>query len=681
MEADFSGWATKAGLVCSDGKTIMPDAFKHQDTLQVPLVWQHGHKDPENVLGHAILENRTEGVYAYCFLNDSTKAKHIAHAIKNKDITMMSIWANDLIMRAKHVLHGAIREVSLVLSGANPGALIENITIRHSDGEDDETLEDEALIFTGLEIELEHSSSSNSSSVSNDEETIQDVYDSMTDKQKQVLHFMISEALSSSDMAQSDLNDDEADALSGVIDGMSDKQKTLVHKMIDDVLNPSDKNKKVDDNKTDDKKGSIVKHNVFEDTKKDGKPEPVVLSHSDVDSIVADAKKMGSFKAAVEEYGLQHGIEDIDILFPDAKNIATTPELFGRRVEWVNVLMNAVRKSPFSRIKTMSADLTVQEARAKGYIKGTLKKEEFFKVSKRTTTPTTIYKKQKLDRDDMVDITDFDVVTWLKGEMRLMLDEELARAILVGDGRAADDEDKIDEEKIRPIATDHELYTTVVNVNIDDASSSMNEVIDGIILHRSSLRGSGLPIMFTTETYIAKIMTTRDGNLRRQYRNLDEAAAEMRVSSIVPVEILEEYTDIVAILVNPVDYVVGADKGGNVSMFDDFDIDYNQYKYLIETRCSGALVKLKCAMVLKKTAANAVLVVPAAPAFDGDAITITNQTGVVYRNAATDAVMDAAGSPYAVADDVTVTVNAEPASSAYYFDSSDNDSWSFTGTV
>jgi hypothetical protein len=667
MEADFSGWATKAGLVCTDGKTIMPDAFKHQDTMKVPLVWQHGHKDPENVLGHAILENRPEGVYAYCFLNDSVKAKHVAGAIEHKDITQMSIWANDLIMRAKHVLHGAIREVSLVLSGANPGALIENITIRHSDDED-ETLEDEAIIYTGLE--LEHASGDDDGG---DDETIQDVYDSMSQKQKDVLHFMIGEALASAEVKQDSL-DDEDDAIKTIMDGMSDKQKTLVHQMIDEAL----KSSKTDD--IDDKEGKIVKHNVFENDKKDGKQESITLSHDAIDGIVADAKKMGSFKAAVEEYGLQHGIQDIDILFPDAKAITDTPELFGRRVEWVNVLMNAVRKSPFSRIKTMSADLTVQEARAKGYIKGTLKKEEFFRVSKRVTTPTTIYKKQKLDRDDMIDITDFDVVTWLKGEMRLMLDEELARAILVGDGRAGDDEDKIDEEKIRPIATDHELYTTVVNINIDDANSSMNEVIDGIILHRSSLRGSGLPIMFTTETYIAKIMTSRDGNLRRQYRTLDEAASEMRVSKIVPVEILEEYPDIVAILVNPVDYVVGADKGGNVSMFDDFDIDYNQYKYLIETRCSGALVKLKCAMVLKKVAGNAVLVAPAAPAFDGEEITITDQTGVVYRNAATDAVMNATGSPYAVADDVTVVVNAEPAS-GYYFDSSDNDSWSFTGTA
>lgn len=675
MEADFSGYATKAGLKCTDGRTIMPDAFKHQDTMQVPLVWQHGHTDPENVLGHAILENRVDGVYAYCFFNNSKKAQHAAEGVKHKDITMMSIWANDLIERSKRVLHGAIREVSLVLSGANPGALIDNITIRHSD-DDDEVLDSEAIIYTGLE--LEHAAGDDDGD--DDEETIQDVYDSMTQKQKDVLHYMIGEALESSGAVKQDnVDGDDDENIKTIIDGMSDKQKKLVHTMIDEALNRGSE-QITDKSNTDDKKGSVVKHNVFENDKKKEGPAPVVLSHSEIKEIVTDATKMGSFKEAVEAYALSHGIEDIDILFPDAKSISTTPELYGRRVEWVNTLLSAVRKSPFARIKTMSADLTVQEARAKGYITGTLKKEEFFKVSKRVTTPTTIYKKQKLDRDDMIDITDFDVVTWLKGEMRLMLDEELARAVLVGDGRAADDEDKINEDSIRPIATDHELYTTVVNVNIDDANSSMNEVVDAIILNRSKLRGSGLPTMFTTETYIAKVMTTRDGNQRRQYKTLEEAAAEMRVSSIVPVEILEEYNDIVAILVNPVDYVMGADRGGNVSMFDDFDIDYNQYKYLIETRCSGALVKLKAAMVIKKVAGASTLVSPNMPAFDGDAITITDQTGVVYRNADTDAVMNATGSPYAVADGVTVTVNAEP-DTGYYFATSDNDSWSFTGTV
>lgn len=651
---DFSGYATKAGLKCSDGRTIMPDAFKHQDTQQVPLVWQHGHTDPENVLGHAILENRSDGVYAYGYFNKSGKAVHAKMLLDNKDINMLSIWANDLIERAGRVLHGAIREVSLVLSGANPGALIENVTIRHSNDEHT-VLDDEVIIYTGLVIEhsskkdiiqpvkedIEHAGDDDE-----DDETVEDVYNSMTDKQKQVLHYMVGEAIASN---ESNLKQDNID------DENDDKD--------DDNDNP---------------KGNEMKHNVFEQNGGEGKPNVPVLSHSDIESIVADATKTGSLKEAVNNYALVHGIQDIDILFPDAQTISTTPELFARRNEWVADLLSKVKKSPFSRIKTLSADLTVTEARAKGYIKGTLKKEEFFRVSKRITTPTTIYKKQKLDRDDMVDITDFDVVAWLKGEMRLMLDEEVARAILVGDGRAVDDEDKINEDNIRPIATDHEIYTTTISVNIGDASSTIQEALDHIVLNRKELRGTGLPTLYTTETYIARFLLLKDNTGRKIYKNLDEVATDLRVSAIVPVEILEEYNDILGILVNPVDYVVGADRGGNVSMFDDFDIDYNQYKYLIETRMSGALTKLKSAMVVRSVASNLVLVTPNEPAFDGDEIAVTDQTGVVYRNAATDAVMNAAGSPYAVADGATVTVQAEPAS-GYYFPSSESDSWAFTG--
>ncbi|MET0785502.1 MAG: caudovirus prohead protease, partial [Paenisporosarcina sp.] len=460
MEADFSGYATKAGLKCSDGRTIMPDAFKHQDTSKVPLVWQHGHNDPENVLGHAILENRADGVYAYGFFNKSSKADHAHALIEHGDINMMSIWANDLIERAGRVLHGAIREVSLVLSGANPGALIENVTIRHSDGDMD-TLNDEAIIYTGLT--LEHSSTQEEEvkeevkeeepkkvdevkeveeikeddvqHAVGDDETVQDVYDSMTDKQKQVLHFMIGEALASAGSVKQD--------------NVGDDTTT-----------------------NDDTKGSTMKHNVFEN--KEGEKEVHVLSHDAIKGIVADAVKTGSLKEAVENYALSHGIEDIDVLFPDAHAIDNVPEFLKRRTEWVASFLGATRKSPFSRIKTLNADITVEQARAKGYVKGTLKKEEFFGVARRVTTPTTVYKKQKLDRDDMVDITDFDVVAWLKAEMRLMLDEELARAVLIGDGRDVDDEDKIKDPMganegagIRSILHEHDLYATTVTV--DDA--------------------------------------------------------------------------------------------------------------------------------------------------------------------------------------------------------------------
>jgi hypothetical protein len=684
MEADFSGYATKAGLKCSDGRTIMPDAFKHQDQMQVPLVWQHGHSDPGNVLGHAILEARPDGVYAYGFFNDTQQAQTSRSLLEHKDINMMSIWANDLIERAGRVLHGAIREVSLVLSGANPGAMIENVTIRHSNG-DETVLDDEVYIRSGIEVELEHSSENDTEEKTEDktedksEEKTEDKSEEKTDEDDKELELQHA--------------DSDEKTVGDVVASMSEEQQQVLHYLVgkasgdsgdDDSVKQDNINDKTDDDKTDDdntnSKGNEMKHNVFEKTDDEGKEKaPVSLSHGDMQAIFADAAKPGNtLREAVQDYALSHGIEDIDLLFPDHKNLSNTPELWGRRVEWVSTLLAGVRKSPFSRIKTMSADLTVAEARAKGYIKGSLKKEEFFRVSKRTTQPTTIYKKQKLDRDDMVDITDFDVVAWLKAEMRLMLDEELARAILVGDGRAVDDEDKIDEDSIRPIASDHEVYTTTVTVNIDDASSNMGEVLDNIVLNRKNLRGSGLPTLFTTETYIARFLLFKDGMQRKMYKSLDEVASDLRVASIVPVEILEEYTDIVAILVNLNDYVVGATAGGQVSMFDDFDIDYNQYKYLIETRCSGALTKLKSAMVVKKTAGTNVAVAPAAPAFDGDGITITNQTGVVYRNADTDAVMNNAGSPYAVADGVTVTVNAEPAS-GYYFETSENDSWSFTG--
>jgi hypothetical protein len=699
MKADFSGYATKAGLKCADGRTIMPDAFKHQDQARVPLVWQHGHSDPENVLGHAILENRSDGVYAYGFFNKSVKGVHAAGLVDHRDITMLSIWANNLIERGGKVFHGAIREVSLVLSGANPGALIENVTIRHSDG-DDQTLDDEVIIYTGLELEhgddgdedddkkddskgdkgdegddgadgtddiaarklfnsmnddqrlalthmisgaVKHAAkdTTNGGNVTSDtgSETLLDVYQSMTDVQKDVLHFLLGQALESSNLQQDNLNDNSA--------GHGD---------------------------TTDKDANQMTHNVFEK----GKTEATVLSHDDLKGIVADAAKGGSLKDAVESYALAHGITDIDVLFPEAQTISNVPEFLARRNEWVNGLLSGTRKSPFTRIKTITADLTFEDARAKGYVKGTLKKEEYFGVTKRVTIPTTIYKKQKLDRDDMVDITDFDVVTWLKGEMRVMLDEELARAVLIGDGRDVSHEDKINEGNIRPIAKDHELYTTVVNVNIDDASSSATEIIDAIIKNRSQFRGTGQPTMYTTENVISMFLLLRDTVGRRIYKTMDELASELRVSAIVPVEVMEEETEIVAVLVNPIDYVLGADKGGSVSMFDDFDIDYNQYKYLIETRVSGALIKMKSAIVIKKVAGTDVVVVPAAPTFNETtgALTIVNTTGVVYKNGA-GTVINAAGSPYTVVTGTPYVVNATPAT-GYYFSTSNDDSWTFT---
>lgn len=681
MKADFSGYATKAGLLCSDGRTIMPGAFKHQDKMQVPLVWQHGHNDPENVLGHVLLENREDGVYAHAFFNNSAKASHAKILVDHKDINALSIWANELVERGKKVLHGAIREVSLVLSGANPGALIENVTIHHGDGVDTE-LDDEVIIYTGLELEhtgvddesdddVEDESTSESEELKHaedDDETIEDVYNSMNDKQKKVLHYMLGEAVAKSgEMKQSSMEFEDKD-VQEFYESMDEDQQAVLQHMLDSAIEFGKTNNT-------NQEGTEMTHNVFE--KGDSKSTTNVLSHSDIQSIVADAQRSGSLKGAVEGYALAHGITNIDQLFPDAQSVSTMPEFIQRRAEWVNQLLNATRKSPFSRIKTLAADITADEARAKGYIKGNLKKEEFFSVSKRVTTPTTIYKKQKLDRDDMIDITDFDVVLWLKAEMRIMLDEEIARAILIGDGRDIASDDKINEQNIRPIAKDHELFTTTINVNIDDANSSITEVIDAIVENRRYLRGSGMPTMYTTETYISKFLLLKDSLGRRIYKSLDEVAAELRVSSIVPVEVMEEDETVVAVIVNPNDYAVGADKGGAISMFDDFDIDYNQYKYLIETRISGALVKLKSALVVKKVAAALVVVIPAEPVFDGNSVTITNQTGVIYKDG--DGVtINALGSPYAVATGVSYTVNATP-DTGYYFPTSENDSWTYVG--
>jgi HK97 family phage prohead protease len=665
VKHDFSGYATKAGLRCTDGRTIMPGAFKHQDQAKVPLVWQHGHNDPENVLGHAILENREDGVYAYGYFNSSAKAAHAKSLLEHGDINMLSIWANELIEKAGRVLHGAIREVSLVLSGANPGAVIESVTLRHSDGMHTE-LDDEAIIYTGLE--LEHSVSEKESDIlhavakvdekmADKEMTVEDVYNSMTEEQKNVVHFLIGEALAAAEgeMAQSNL-DDNATAQE-VYDSLNDQQKELVDALFEEAKQINHSNTKGEEDMT---------RNIFENNENKN-----TISHEDLRGIVADATKNGSLKDAVETYALAHGITDIDQLFPEATAIDNVPEWLKRRTEWVSKLLGDARKSPFSRIKTLHADITLDEARAKGYVTGALKKEEFFGVSKRITTPTTIYKKQKLDRDDMIDITDFDVVSWLKSEMRLMLDEEIARAVLIGDGRDVSHEDKINEGNIRPIAKDHELYATTINVNLGDANSSAQEIVDSIVTNRKHYKGTGTPTMYTTETYIAQFLLLKDTLGRRIYKDLSELAAELRVAEIVPVEVMEEEADLVAIIVNPQDYVLGADKGGAISMFDDFDIDYNQHKYLIETRLCGALVKMKSALVVKKVASNAVLVAPQAPSFDGvDEITIPTQTGVRYLKngvVVTGTVVITA----------TTTIYAEP-TSGYYFATSEDDSWTFS---
>jgi HK97 family phage prohead protease len=664
-EPDFSGYVTKANLKCSDGRTILPDAFKHQDKVTVPLVWQHNHDDPENVLGHAILENRSDGVYGYAYLNGTPKAKTAGELVAHKDIKSFSIYANQLTEKAKQVLHGWIREVSLVMAGANPGALIDNIAIRHGDGEL-ETLEDEALIYfdeplvhgAGEEVDESENSDDPEEETevehSADDPTIQEVYDGMDDDEKKVVHYMIGQALeeakSKSDSAQHSAGDDESD--------------------------------------NDDKEGKgrmSQRTNVFERNGATGSEEVEkhALSHDDVRGIVQDAIKMGSMKDAVEQYAVKHGIENLDVLFPDAKAVSQTPEFDSRRIEWVRGVINDTKKVPFSRIKNFWADITHEEARAKGYIKGTFKKEEWFGLAKRVTTPATIYKKQKLDRDDIIDIVDLDVVAWMKAEMRLMLDEELARAILIGDGRPFDDEDKIKDPAganegagIRSIANDHDLYAATITLPVDLNSNTQNDVIDELLRSMRFYKGSGSPTFYTTLPMLTWLLLARDGQGRRYYRTAGDLAAELGVSNIVTVEVMEDEATLVGIIVNLKDYTLGADRGGDVAFFDDFDIDYNQLKYLIETRLSGALTKIRSALVIRRADAGDVEVAPAAPAFDGDSVTIVDQAGVVYRNAADNSVMNAAGSPYAVAAGDSITVTAEP-DATHYFENNVEDEWTF----
>ena len=649
---DFSGYATKVGLKCSDGRTIMADAFKHQDKVTVPLVWQHMHNEPANVLGHAVLENREDGVYTYGYFNETDQAKHAKTLVQHKDITSLSIYANGLTEKAKQVFHGFIREVSLVLSGANPGALIDNVTLAHGDGEM-VTLEDEAIIYTGLELNHGEEKPSDTKEVEHaeDDPTIQEVYDSMSDEQKEVVHYMVGTAL-------------------------AERKKELEQS---NGKSESDLSHKNDD---DEKEGRRMTRNVFEEQNREGKEEERhVLSHDAIKGIVADAQKMGSLKEAVEAYALQHGIDNIDILFPDAKAVTSTPEFDQRRVEWVAGVINGTRHSPFSRIKTLVADLTFDEARAKGYIKGTLKKEEFFGVSKRVTTPSTIYKKQKLDRDDIIDITDFDVVAWLKAEMRLMLDEELARAVLIGDGRDVSDEDKIKDPAgaaegagIRSILNDHDLY--VATVTVDDTATP-DAVVDAFVTAMGYYKGSGSPTFYTTLPMLSTLLVHRDGDGHRLWRTASELAAEMGVANIVTVEVMEEETNLIGIVVNLKDYTIGADKGGDVAFFDDFDIDYNQYKYLLETRVSGGLTKIRSALVIRRAASGGTLAAPTEPAFNSatGVITIPTVTGVVYKNGETDATI-AAGAMAALDPGESLMVYAVP-DTGYYFASNQEDQWTF----
>lgn len=565
---DFSGWATRNDLQCADGRVIRRDAFKDCDGIKVPLVWNHDHATATNVLGHALLENRKDGVYTYGWFNETEKGQIAKELVSHGDITQLSIYANKLKQVGHDVVHGAIREVSLVLAGANPGAKIEETMVHSEDSE----FGDEGVIYTGEPIQLYHSeeaaeeteealehadSKPDEGEEKMNEETVQDVVDSMTDKQRRVMYALIGMA--------------------------ADRKET--------------------EKKEDDEEETEVKHNVFETDEAQGN----TLSHSEMQTIISDAKRYGSMKDSFMAHAAEYGIESIDVLFPEPKTMNNPPEFISREMSWVGKVMNGVHHTPFSRIKSVFADITEDDARARGYIKGNLKKDEVFTLLKRTTTPTTVYKKQKLDRDDAIDITDFDVIAWLKSEMRMMLDEELARAILIGDGRLSSSDDKINEGNIRPIVSDADLYTIKKKVTVKTSATDPEKAkafIRMAVKSRKEYKGSGSPTLFTTEDWLTECLLLEDTTGRRLYADENALRSAMRVSSIVTVPVMEGVKgpssgDLMGIIVNLNDYNVGADKGGAVSMFDDFDIDYNQMKYLIETRCSGALIKPYSAIVLE----------------------------------------------------------------------------------
>ena len=617
---DFAGYVTRNDVKCSDGRIIRQDAFKGCDGLRVPLVYQHDHMSPLNILGHCDLENRSDGVYGYAKCNMTDEGQHALASVQNGDVDSFSIYANKLKQDGPNVIHGAIREVSLVLCGANPEAKIETILSHDYDEEEEAILEgfsnfdlshadkdeDEKKVE---ERDEEDASENGEGSEKSSNESEQKSDESEDEKKKKK---------DESGMANNLQHADGEKTVQDVIDTMNEEQKNVLYALVGMAADGGEGSPE----------GEDMKHNVFADDTKDN-----TMQHSEIFSeVLRDAKRFGSLK----ESALQHdamnvademlahanyGIESIDTLFPDYKSLNTPPEFVSRNMDWVNVVMNGVSHTPFSRIKSMFANITADEARAKGYIKGKQKKEEVFPLLKRTTDPQTIYKKQKLDRDDVIDITDFDVVVWLKAEMRLMLDEEIARAILIGDGRSVGEEDHISEDHIRPVWKDDPFYTIRTQIELDSSTTEDDKykaLIRAAIKARKNYKGSGNPTLFTTEDNLTGMLLLTDTTGRDLYESTEQLAKKLRVSNIVTVEVMEEQTrtadtkdtqansaltgkklTLEGLIVNLKDYNVGADKGGAVSMFDDFDIDYNQMKYLIETRCSGALVKPYAAIALE----------------------------------------------------------------------------------
>jgi HK97 family phage prohead protease len=745
-QPDFSGYVTKAGIVCTDGRMIDSGAFEHQDPMQVPFVWQHGHKDVENILGHVKLEKRSDGMYGYVYLNETPKGRHAKEAVHNGDLNSMSIWANELKEKiaagVKHVMGGSIKEVSLCLAGANSGAKIDNIRLKHSVNPDDpedpeqvETLQHDAFIRVGAFLEHEVPQEDSDVVAPDDvkkeapaddesEEAPEEESDDQSDEESE-------EDAEGGDESADDESEDESEgeadlehgSVQEVWDGMSDEEQSVVRYMIgvalkgDNSAAHSDSNNEGDLIHTQEGTQDMTTQNVFETHRGDSRigmtrnpGKPASLSHSGLDlekrwdhstvkdllhDAMGDVTRPGSGvsslrkhleMAATDHLGhdVTYGIENIDYLFPDARPTQDSPEFIMRRADWVDGVLTGVKHSPFSRVKTYFADITADEARAKGYTKGQMKKDEWFTLSKRTTGPATIYKKQKLDRDDILDITDMDVVAWMKVEMRMMLDEEIARAILVGDGREIDDEDKVKEpptsgdgQGIRPIAFDDDVYTHKVLVA---TNASVDDKTEAILRARKYYHGSGSPTLYTTDDTLTDFLVEKDRMGRKLYATEADVASALRVKNIVTVEVMEgvqtDDGELVGVIVNLIDYTVGADRGAAIGLFDDFDIDFNQYKYLMETRISGALTKYKAALAIIR--ANGTEATPTIPTFNTSTgvLTVPTVTGVVYKNDETDATLSA-GAQTAIASGDTFYVRAVPAS-GYYFPHNFDATWSFT---
>ena len=615
---DFAGWATRVNLECSDGRIIRKNAFEHCDGLTVPLCWNHAHNNPEEILGHALLESRDEGVYAYGKFNDTDAGQNAKLLVQHGDITQLSIYANKLKQQGPNVVHGMIREVSLVIAGANPGAYIESVLMHGEDSYE------EGSIFTGEDFEYvkplfhadepkkgEEKMAETNSKPAEGEETVADVLKTLNEKQMKAVYALIgqiAEDAANGELKQSDDDDaiehaDDEETVEDVLNTFNEKQKTVLYALIGQVL--EEKNAVENENEGG---NANMKHNVFDNETNNTE----VLSHSEMNEIFADAQRCGSLKDAV----LAHGITDIDLLFPDAQSIDAEPGFMKRDDDWVAKVLAGVHQSPFARVKSVFADITADEARAKGYTKGGKKVDEVFKLLKRVTNPTTVYKKQKLDRDDLLDITDFNVIPWMKGELRMMLNEELARAYLIGDGRSTVSEDKINEDCIRPIWKMEDLFTVEVAIDVTAETTAEDRAkafITACVKSRKDYQGSGNPSMFMPEDLLTDCMLLEDKMGRVLYDTVEKLAARLRVKEIIPVPVMENQTrtaesfkyELGGIYVNLKDYNVGTNKGGEINMFDDFDIDYNQYKYLMETRCSGTLTKPYSAVAIEfKSAAE-----------------------------------------------------------------------------